>query len=230
VKDEGVTMQCSRIRDEVLAAEKMEVLYGEADPEARERVSTHLRECPACREEMAALRDVRARLGAWTLPRRPGRGVVSAPRGIAQWLLLAAVIVLAVGMGVALHGQSSLRQQLRQQRVQALERDRAQAEQIAALRAAVSRSPRTGDDAPLLARLDERLDSRIRQSEAKQDRRLGEAFAEWGARTEAQRRVDLARIAAGLSYLDGRHGQQLARTNELMGYVLESASAKGGDR
>jgi hypothetical protein len=41
---------------------------------------------------------------------------------------------------------------------------------------------------------------------------------------EAQRRVDLARVAAGLSYLDGRHGQQLARTNELMGYVLEAAS------
>jgi hypothetical protein len=36
--------------------------------------------------------------------------------------------------------------------------------------------------------------------------------------------MDLARVAAGLSYLDGRHGQQLARTNELMGYVLEAAS------
>jgi anti-sigma factor RsiW len=230
VKDEGVTMQCSRIRDEVLAAEKMEVLYGEADPEARQRVGAHLRECPACRDEMAALRGVRARLGAWTLPGRPGRTGVAGRRGLSQWLLVAAVIVLAVGMGVVLHGQSSLRSELRQQRAQAVERDRVQAEEIAALRAAVARPPRAGDDSPLLARLDERLDSRIQKSEAKQDRKLGEAFAEWAARTEAQRRVDLARIAAGLSYLDGRHGQQLARTNELMGYVLESASAKGENR
>ena len=33
-------------------------------------------------------------------------------------------------------------------------------------------------------------------------------------------------MAAGLSYLDGQHGAQLARTNELMGYVLETAAQK----
>jgi hypothetical protein len=38
--------------------------------------------------------------------------------------------------------------------------------------------------------------------------------------------VDLARVAAGLSYLDGQHGQQIARTNELMGYVLGAASGE----
>ena len=32
----------------------------------------------------------------------------------------------------------------------------------------------------------------------------------------------MAQVAASLSYLDGRHGEQLARTNELMGYVLAS--------
>jgi hypothetical protein len=36
----------------------------------------------------------------------------------------------------------------------------------------------------------------------------------------------MARVAASLSYLDGRHGQQLARTNELMGYVLEASAQK----
>ena len=50
-------------------------------------------------------------------------------------------------------------------------------------------------------RLDDRIDLRL---------------ADWQERTEAQRRVDMARVAASLSYLDGRHGQQLARTNELI--------------
>jgi hypothetical protein len=35
-------------------------------------------------------------------------------------------------------------------------------------------------------------------------------------------------MAASLSYLDGQHGQQLARTNELMGYVLQQASDRRG--
>ena len=38
--------------------------------------------------------------------------------------------------------------------------------------------------------------------------------------------MDLARVAAGLSYLDGQYGQQVARTNELMSYVLD---ATGGE-
>jgi hypothetical protein len=36
----------------------------------------------------------------------------------------------------------------------------------------------------------------------------------------------MARVAASLSYLDGRHGQQLARTNELMGYVLAASQKR----
>jgi hypothetical protein len=50
--------------------------------------------------------------------------------------------------------------------------------------------------------------------------------AGWEERAEAQRRVDMARVAASLSYLDGRHGQQLARTNELMGYVLAASQSQ----
>jgi hypothetical protein len=33
----------------------------------------------------------------------------------------------------------------------------------------------------------------------------------------------MAQVAASLSYLDGRHGEQLARTNELLGYFLQAS-------
>ena len=72
----------------------------------------------------------------------------------------------------------------------------------------------------------QRLDERLRASEQRQAQRVDLRLADWSARAEAQRRVDLARVAEGLSYLDGRHGQQLARTNELMGYVLDAAAQR----
>jgi hypothetical protein len=64
----------------------------------------------------------------------------------------------------------------------------------------------------------------IRRSELRQRQHLQAAFAGWSGELETRRRLDLARMAAGLSYLDGQQGRQLARTNELMGYVLEAAA------
>jgi hypothetical protein len=78
----------------------------------------------------------------------------------------------------------------------------------------------------VLARVDARVEERLRASETRQFERLDLRLASWNEKAEAQRRLDLARVAAGLSYLDGRHGQQLARTNELMGYVLEASQKR----
>jgi hypothetical protein len=47
-------------------------LYGEADPAARARFEGHLLACGACRQELDALRGVRARLADW---RRPDQAV-----------------------------------------------------------------------------------------------------------------------------------------------------------
>jgi Putative zinc-finger len=221
-------MQCSRMRDEDLTVAKMEVLYGEADAPARERVEAHLRECDACREEMAALRHLRRDLAAWTIaePARHARTLL--PRRAPSWLLAAATLVLAFGTGLALRAQASLRQDLHAQEARALQRERAYREEIASLRTTLaSRAPvAAADPETFLQGLDERIEARVRASERRQDERLRTSFADWSSRMESQRRVDLARVAAGLSYLDGRHGQQLARTNELMEYVLGTASAK----
>jgi hypothetical protein len=194
----------------------------------RERVDAHLRECDACREEMATLRRLRRDLAAWTLGEPPGRGHVRLPRRAPAWLLTAAAVVLALGTGLALWTQASLRRDLAAQESRALQRERLYREEIASLRARLaSRAPAaTSAPAALLQGLDARIDARVRASERRQDERLRASFADWSVRMEAQRRVDLARVAAGLSYLDGRHAQQLARTNELMEYVLGTASAK----
>ena len=58
-------MRCSRIHDEELAGQKMELLYGEADAEVRARVEAHLAECEACRAEMGSLERLRRKLRAW---------------------------------------------------------------------------------------------------------------------------------------------------------------------
>ena len=235
-----MTMECSR--DERLQADKMEVLYGEADMEARSRLEEHLTACPACREEMADLRRLRGDLGAWRIGvgRRP---IFAAPRRtIPGWLAAAAVLLLAAGAALGLSGSeagfedgrpflrlgrtAALRGALDAQEARALARARRHEEEIAALRTALESALRYADGEALLAHVDARIEERARRSEERQAKELRDAFAEWTARAETQRRIDLARVAAGLSYLDGRQGRQLARTNELMGFVIEAASQR----
>ena len=219
-------MKCDRIQDEELAGQKMELLYGEADPETRARVEAHLDECAACRDEMASLRRLRGRLRAWTLEERRSSPTVARPRRVPVGLAAAAALVLGMGVGsaVALLGDASLRRDLTAQESRALDRERQYREELAELQAALDRPPSGLDADALLERVDARLEETVRRSERAQGERLQTTITDWEARMAAQRRVDLARVAAGLSYLDGRNGQQLARTNELMGYVLEAAS------
>ncbi len=219
-------MGCERISDERLQADKMDALYGEADAEVRARLEAHLAECAECREELAGLAHVRKDLQAWRLPRW---APLAAPRGVflPRWLAAAAALLLGVGLGVTASGYLSLRRAVTEQaaRAQALEaqqRQTAQALQDALARGGMPRLAETS----LLTRLDARLDEKLRQSEERQARQLELRLSDFSARSDAQRRVDLARVAEGLSYLDGRHGQQLARTNELMSYVLDSSARK----
>ena len=215
-------MDCERVGDDGLQADKMDVLYGEADTAARARVAAHLSGCASCREEMGGLRAVRRDLGAWRLPAsRPS----FTPRGLVlpRWLAAAALLLVGLAAALGAAGYASLRRTLVAQEARAADLERRHREEIRALEASLARRPAAPlDAAALLARLDERL----RAGEARQVERLDTRLAGWEERADAQRRVDMARVAASLSYLDGRHGQQLARTNELMGYVLETSAQK----
>jgi len=220
-------MDCERVGDDGLQADKMDVLYGEADSAARARIDAHLLGCASCREEMGELRAVRRDLGAWRLPAsRPS----FTPRGLVlpRWLAAAALLLVGFGAALGVAGYASLRRTLVAQEARAADLERRHREEIrAALEASVARGPGAPlVTAALLAGLDARIDERLRTSQARQAERLDTRLAGWEERVDAQRRVDMARVAASLSYLDGRHGQQLARTNEIMGYVLEASAQK----
>jgi hypothetical protein len=214
-------MDCDKIGDERLQADKLEVLYGEADAEVRARCEAHLEGCASCREEMQALGRVRRDLAAWQLPRprlaRAARALV-----VPRWLAAAAALLLGASLSLGASGYLSLRRALAAQEARAAALEQGQRRAAAALEQVLAQPRLATLDADLLSRLDERL----RASEQRQAQRVDLRLADWSARAEAQRRVDLARVAEGLSYLDGRHGQQLARTNELMGYVLDAAAQR----
>lgn len=218
-------MDCETHEDEGLRDGMMDVLYGEADAAVRARVEAHLAGCPACREEMAALRALRRDLATW---RRPAASPSFTPRGVVlpRWMAAAALLLLGFGATLGVSGYVSLRRALAAQEARATELERRQRETAHALEAARQDRPGTADARALLASLDTRLEERLRENESRQGEVVRRTLAGWEERAEAQRRVDMARVAASLSYLDGRHGQQLARTNELMGYVLAASQKK----
>jgi hypothetical protein len=219
-------MDCDRVGDDGLQADKMDLLYGEADAAARARVEAHLAGCAPCREEMGELHAVRRDLGAWKLP--PVRPVFT-PRGwvLPRWLAAAALLLVGLGASLGVAGYASIRRALVAQEVRSAEIERQHREEVRALEAKLASRPAGSlGSAAFLAGLDARMDERIHASEARQVERLDSRLAGWEERLDAQRRVDMARVAASLSYLDGRHGQQLARTNEIMGYVLEASAQK----
>ena len=215
-------MQCEKIGDEALQGDKLDVLYGEADVAARERVRAHLELCPSCQQEMTALRGVRRDLQAWRLPvARPAR----APRGLVVpgWLAAAALFVLGFGAALGASGYVSLRHAVveQQARADALEARQREAQQ--ALQAALGRGVAPAGSA-FLAQVDARIDERLRASQAQQSQSFERQLASWQEQADVRRRSDMAQVAASLSYLDGRHGQQLQRTNELLGYFLQASN------
>lgn len=217
-------MECRILRDEM-----MDALYGEAPPEAAARLEEHLAVCAPCRDELLALKRLRRQLQAWPLP-GPTRTRLPLP-GLPRGLAAAAVLLVALGAALALSGSearySGGQWSLRLGRggadvqQQLAEQERRHKAEIQAVKAAlVSGSPQ--DKEALL----QAVQDLIQQSEARQAVLLSASLADLAARAETQRRYDLARVSAGLSYLDGRTGQQVARTTELMGYVLQASQQR----
>lgn len=219
-------MECETFRDDMLA-----VVYGEADAETARRFEAHRGACGACSEEQDALRRLRRTLASWKVPER---GLPAAPRTPGRawtWLAAAAAFFLALGVGILLsgarfdygRGQLVFNRARSGDDVRALldEQEQRHRREIAALEARLAPAA-AHDDAALLAR----VEAMIQDAEARQALALSANLREFGERSEAQRRYDLARVSAGLSYLEGKTGQQVARTTELMGYVLQASQKK----
>jgi hypothetical protein len=211
----------------------MDVLYGEASPEASRRVETHHAVCQECRGEFEDMRAVRHTLAAWRLPEQP-RARVAPPR-LHPLASLAAAAGLLLVMGGALRlagasfeyrvGEATLRLGGGDLERRFAEQEARYRSDLQALRASfAAEKPRAeipSDNAVLV-----RVEQLIRENEQRQALRLNTSLEELAARAEAQRRYDLARVSAGLSYLDGKTGQHVARTSELMGYVLQASEKK----
>jgi Putative zinc-finger len=230
-------MDCPNLREDAL-----DVLYGEADPETRRRVLAHHEACPACRDEYAALEAVRRRLAAWTVPQKARLDLRPPNRGGRLWPALAAAagLVLALGAAARLANASfefhsgpiafrigaAAREsaELEAVRAELAAQDRRHRAELSALRASfASADARSApDDSALLSR----VDALVRQTELRQNQLLDARLASFAERSDAQRRYDLARISAGLSYLDGKSGQHFARTTELMSYLLQASEQR----
>ncbi len=205
-------MECTGFRDALL-----DVLYGEAEPDTVRRVEQHLKQCRSCDDEMAGFRRVKGQLASYTLPAR----TLAAPRSRGAWpigLAAAAALVVALGGAFAYARVGALEARLAEQ-------ERRHGRELDALRASLDVArPALGSTAESALLL--RVEQLLKNSEERQGQRLEASLRELAGRSEAQRRLDLARVRAGLSYLDGRSGHQAARTAELMGYVLQAAEKK----
>jgi hypothetical protein len=226
-------MECRILRDE-----RLDVLYGEADTATQERVDEHLAVCETCRTESVALASLRQDLRSWGLPAMAGAPVRTFPRRLLRALPTAAAVLLAAGGAFGLAGSeiryedgrlsvrlgradaADYRQALSDQEARILEREKQLQDEMQSLRTSAAAEPRSPRE--ILARVEQM----IHDSEQRQAQQVQTSLLRLDQRTEAQRRYDLARVAASLAYLDGRNGQQVARTTELMGYVLEASHNK----
>jgi hypothetical protein len=186
---------------------------------------------------MASLRRVRRDLAAWALPQAVAARPKPSPRRAAGWLAAAAALVAAASAGFVLSGSElrrddgvlTLRWGPRGPAVETLlaqQESRHRAEMDTLRRslspAAHVAEARTASETALLRRMEDL----VHESESRQDARLAARLAAFQEQAETQRRYDLARVSAGLSYLDGKTGQDVVRTTELMGYVLQASQQK----
>lgn len=223
-------MECGKYQDDLI-----DVLYDEADSATVARFEEHILDCGSCREEIEAFRSVRRDLHAWRLP--DGTWLVArrwfrpALRGLAA----------AAGLGLVTLGALAVTgSEVRWDGAQLVvrfgpgaaavpSRSGPSSPSIAEMEARLARlEART--QGPSLAEATEpseallrRVEYLIHESEARQAMLLNASLSDFAERNEAQRRYDLARVSAGLSYLDGKTGQDVARTNQLMNYVLQAS-------
>ncbi|HUG53083.1 MAG TPA: hypothetical protein VMR21_05760 [Vicinamibacteria bacterium] len=216
-------MDCEAFREDML-----DVLYGEGGEEPARRFGEHQAACPECRREIAHLRRLRGDLARWRLPEpvatpaeRPARRF-RLPFGLAAAAALAALGTFVLGTELR-YDRDGFAVRLGRPERSALVREEArrQREEIAALRAEVAELRSAGD-----ARVLHTVAEMIRESEMRQADAREASLREIKERADAQRRYDLARMSAGLAYLDGKAGLQAARTTELVGHLFQVSQQK----
>ncbi len=203
-------MECDSFRDDML-----EVLYGEAEADVARRFAEHERTCAGCRAEIRDLRRLRGELAAWTPPAalRPARTVA--------WRPAMAGLAAAAGLVMALGGAFAVDRARDDTRARLTAQEERHREEMRELRAALA-SRAAPDEQEILRK----VAAMIRDSESRQATAREAGLTEVRQETEARRRYDLARMSTGLAYVDSKAGLQTARTNELLGQVLQASQQR----
>ncbi len=212
----SATATCGR------SEELLDLVYGEAAGEASASLQSHVASCAACRDEVAELRQLRVRLAEWRLP--VAGPLPRQPRTAYLRSFAAAAAVLLLVGGAFFWGRSAATETPARVAALLAAADERQRAEIQELRVALTaREPQAGSpqgDAFL-----RQVREMIAQSEARQQEHYRTTLAAFSTAAERQRRMDLARVSASLSFLDGKNGQQAARTTELMGYLIQASAA-----
>jgi hypothetical protein len=213
----------------------MDVLYGEADQATAHRFQEHQAHCAACREETSSLRRLRRDLDGWVVTPRVAPRVTPLLRP--RYLAAAAAVLVSVAGGALVLAKGELRYpngqvafrvaapapEVAELRQLLREQEARHQQALVELKTARPASAVAAPDRDELLREVARL---VRESETRQAAAFSAGLTELQDRTETQRRVDLAQMSAGLSYLEGKTGLQAARTTELMGRVFQASQGK----
>ena len=143
---------------------------------------------------------------------------------VPRWLAAAALFVLGFGATLGASGYVSLRRAVAEQQARA---DALEARQRESQRSLSGRARTGGRQRGVAGAASTRgSTSGCGRARARSASSFERQLAAWQERADVRRRADMAQVAASLSYLDGRHGQQLARTNELLGYFLQASDKR----
>src|SRR5262245_45894442 len=188
-------MDCTEVRED-----RMDVLYGEASPDAIRRVEAHHAVCQECRGEFNEMRSVRHTLASWRLPDQPRARLTARRIHPLAGLAAAAGLLLALGGAVRLSGasfeyragQATLRVGGGDLSSRFAEQEARHQRDMQALRTSLA-AQRTAEKPTDANALLSKVEQLIRENEQRQALRLNTSLDELATRAEAQRRYDLAR-------------------------------------
>lgn len=229
-------------------------LYGEAAPNERRAVETHLRECMACAAELEGLASTREQLATWRPPaaslafhvtRREAD--VTAPPVMPWWRqpmpgwMQAAAAVLVFGAGLSAGagwnrasapgaGQAPATSAQAVSPADLSSLEARLREEMNALRSTSSSAApvvaRASDDEALLRR----VRTLIQESEERQQRALTLRSAELIRDNEIQRRLDMTNVQQSIGQMQGVTGAELREQRELWNALINRVGQAGAVR
>lgn len=222
-------------RDDVLVA----YLYDDIEPERRSRFEAHLASCARCRDEVAALRGVRARLAQWSppafapAPNQQSRAANPWWRSVPAWAqVAAAMLLLGIGAGLAnielRYAPDGVTVRTGWSKPASPAPAAPWREDLAALEARlrtglVAVQARSAASSPSDADIVRRVRALVEESERRQQRELALRVADAMRDLETQRRADLVKIDRSLGVIQNNTGVEVLKQRELLNYLVRAS-------